>query len=866
MTHRPTPTRPTRRLSWLTLALIACAGLLLSPSASAQDDGPQLLQGDGSTPIKIPRPAPQGDGTEPGAEPGAAPTDTLMGSDGALDIDSNFSPAELDLLTPPTNIKYTIDFRNAPLEDVVKFISALTRRNFIIAATLNAKKPITIISPTPVTAPEAYRAFLTSLSINGLALVRSGSFYKVIEVANLNDHQPDLIGPNGRGDGSDQYVTQIVELQNIDVSQVQPIIEQFKTAAGRVVIYAPTNTAIITDTSGSINRIIDIIRRLDQPSADDERIWVYQVRYAAAAELSGLLTQVFQQEPAAGQGAANNQRRQQQAAKGQQQQVVNAGADAPNVTISQIVPDDRTNKLIIVANERSYERIKRLILKLDIELPDSGRINVVHLENSAATDMAQVLSELTQELQPTDPRQPKAAGGAGAVAAAGAAGDQSPLLQGEVSITANEPTNDLIIVGSPRDFLAVRDVIKVLDRPRKQVFIEAVIMEVSLDRTRNVGMALHGGNVFETSAGDSYLLGRTDLGGLQSLSAAPLFLGAGSTPGLLAAFIGPSIDLGPLEIPATSVILKALQTNTDVNVLSTPTIMTLDNEEAEISVGERIPFIASSGGGGLGGLGALAGQLGNSSQATQAAGALGALGGLGGLGGLGTQIQRVDVALTLTIKPQINEAGYVRLDIKEEIEEVKPGGVELGGPTTRRRNLNTVVMVRDQETVVLGGLIRDAENQSISKVPILGDIPVIGYLFRSTETQIQKQNLLLLLTPYIIESDADKQKILERKMKEREAFLEYFGARDLNYIKHVNYSKKHGLLEQMRQTVSGAEQDQRRRRQTQGLLQLPEREEGIELPEGMIDGYDTGVTEPGAPAGGVIPPPPAPTPAPPPPK
>jgi len=191
----------------------------------------------------------------------------------------------------------------------------------------------------------------------------------------------------------------------------------------------------------------------------------------------------------------------------------------------------------------------------------------------------------------------------------------------------------------------------------------------------------------------------------------------------------------------------------------------------------------------------------------------------------------------LRIKPRSKDSGYVRLESEEEIEEGKPGGVDLGGPTTRRRNLSTVVIVKDQETVVLGGLIRDSENQTVSKVPILGDIPVIGFLFRSTETQIQKQNLLLLLTPYIIEDESDKDKIRQRKLEERQAFLRYFGAKDLNYVRSVNFDKKHGLLEEIHQRVSLAENEERNRRQIEGLLQLPEREEGIELPEGLDDGY-----------------------------
>ena len=207
------------------------------------------------------------------------------------------------------------------------------------------------------------------------------------------------------------------------------------------------------------------------------------------------------------------------------------------------------------------------------------------------------------------------------------------------------------------------------------------------------------------------------------------------------------------------------------------------------------------------------------------------------LSGYGTTIERVDVALTLKIKPQINEGGTVRLDIEEEIEEVKPGGSDIGGPSTRMRNLKTVVVVPDQQTVVLGGLVRDSESQSVSKVPLLGDIPVLGYLFRSTEKTIQKQNLLLMLTPYIIESSADLDKISKRKQEERDEFVSFFGRKDINYVRSVNYDKKHGLLEDIRQSIDSRESELNAIREAQNIVEFNGDDDGIDLPDGFSDGY-----------------------------
>ncbi|OIP43684.1 MAG: type II secretion system protein GspD [Deltaproteobacteria bacterium CG2_30_63_29] len=823
----------------LKIALSVTLWLSCAPLASAQDEA---APGDSEFEAL----EPQGKGSKPGVVKRKKPDDSkaaAAGDDGTgggdagetpgldfgekIDIDDNFGD-DFQPISTPKNTRFTIDFRDADLSDVVKLMSAQTGRNFIIADSLRAGKKITIISPNPVSQVEAYRAFLSALEMNGLTVVKSGKFYKIVDINRGLKEPIEPLLPGQATPQDDSLVTRIIELEQVDIAAIKPVLDQLKSTSGVIVEYPPSNTVIITDTGNSINRMMKVIDRLERTDDDAEKIWIYQVQYADATEIQSLIGQIFDTSDGAPAAGANRRGgRQQQAQQQQAAAAAGAGGGDTDVVISQIVADERTNKLIIVANERSYERIKKLILKLDIELPDSGRINVVHLQNSDATEMAQTLSELSNQLQPTDPRRAPTPQQAAqpAVGAANAA-----LLQGEVSVVANEPTNDLIIVASPRDYLAMKQVIKELDRPRKQVFVEAIILEVSIDRMRSLGVVLHGGDLTDTSEGPAIMAGRTSLNNLNSISPLPLFLDG--APGLLAAFIGPSIDLGGVPIPSMGVLLNALQTNTDVNVLSTPTLMTLDNEEAEISVGERIPFLTSSGSG-LGGLGSALGSANlGGTDLSQAAGLLGGLGGLGS-----SQITRVDVALTLRIKPQINEAGEVRLEIEEEIEEVKPGGADLGGPTTRRRNLKTVVIVSDQQTVVLGGLIRDAETQSVSKVPLLGDIPVVGYLFRSTDTTIQKQNLILMLTPYVIEDDSDLDKIRERKEEERLDFLDYFGRKDLNYVKTVNFDKKHGLLEQLRQSVDSKESEISAVRDAQGILDLRQQDEGIELPEGLDDGY-----------------------------
>lgn len=787
-------------------------------TAFAQDDAvPVQADAKRSQPGVITRTAPVQQESTPEETP-AESSQESKGKDGvgveggvifgeSLDFEQNFGK-DFGVKASPQNLKVTLDFRDAELSDVVKLMSAQTGRNFIVADSLRAGKKITIISPNPVSQSEAYQAFLSALQMNGLTVVPSGKFYKIVELSN-GVKEPI---PASYGDVSiprnDALVTHIARVEHVDVSQIKTVLDQLKTANGAIIEYTAANSLIITDTGSSVNRMLQFIKQMDTDSSDSEKVWVYPVQYASVTDLEKLLGQVFQTSTSGNRNNRNNNR--------------NNNADANNeLRVSQIVGDERTNKLIIVADERSYEKMKRLILKLDVEIPDSGKINVVHLQNSEATEiytaLNQIISDLTSKTGSNNRNNNNN-------------NNSQRTLQGEdISVVASESTNDLIVVASPRDFLAIKNVIKELDRPRRQVFVEAAIMEVSLERTRDLGIAMHGGNVFDTGSGDGYFAGRTELNSLQSLSPAAMFLGSGSTPGFLMALAGPSIEIAGLSIPSIGAVVNALQTNTDVNVLSTPTILTLDNQEAEISVGERIPYITSSSSNYSSLLNGLSGD-----STTSALGSL--------LSGYGTTIERVDVALTLTIKPQINEGGTVRLDIEEEIEEVKPGGSDLGGPSTRMRNLKTVVVVPDQQTVVLGGLVRDSESQSVSKVPLLGDIPVLGYLFRSTETTIQKQNLLLMLTPYIIESSADLDKISKRKQAERDEFVSFFGRKDINYVRSVDYDKKHGLLEDIRQSIDAKEVELNAIREAQSIVEISSEDEGIDLPDGFSDGYTSGST------------------------
>ena len=350
---------------------------------------------------------------------------------------------------------------------------------------------------------------------------------------------------------------------------------------------------------------------------------------------------------------------------------------------------------------------------------------------------------------------------------AAAQGIQNLLFEGEVRINFDRPTNSLIIVSSLKDYQSVRRVIARLDSPRKQVFIEAMILEVTLDKSRELGASFHGAKPFSIPGLDDQSLA---VGGLNP--AKTLFPAGALTETMLAGVLGPVLDpdeaknLGAastatLDIPSFGVLIKALQTNSDVDVLSNPHILIMNNEDGEISVGSRVPFPVSTFG--LGG--------------GAAPGGAAPIPGFGGLNSFFPNVQREKVALELKITPHVNEHDMVRLEVDEKISELAPGASNLG-PSTSERTAKTIVVAKDQQTILIGGLMSDKMINSVTKVPLLGDIPILGFFFRSSTKKIVKTNLIIALTPYVISDMSDLRRVLEKKMKERREFIERYGGQD----------------------------------------------------------------------------------------
>jgi general secretion pathway protein D len=682
---------------------------------------------------------------------------------------SNIKPFETGIQYNPVspNARVTFNLEDADLPELVRLMSQITGRSFILPSKARSIKA-TVYAPTKVTAAEAYQAFLSILELNGMALVPSGRYYKIVESGRVEGRAVPLYTTEEAVPIGDRYVTRLQAVKNIAAEDASQLLERFKSGDGSLTAYAPTNMLIMTDTGTNIRRMLRILDVIDV-TRTGEQIWVEPVHHATATDLAQRLSDLFDvgKDPKA-----------KDAKKPAPGTATIGGGEA---RLTKVLADERTNSLIIVATEQAYLRILEMLKQLDASMEGEGKIHVHHLQHSSAEEVANTLTNL--------------------VGKGGDKKDTGSVFEGKVAITAHKASNALVVTSSAHDFAALRSVINMLDSERKQVFIEAVIMDLTVNRSSSLGVAYHGGIPNSPTENAISVLGFNagkTIGGLVGAAGSGEFL-----TGLAVGVQGPNISetaIG-LSIPAFGVALHAMAASGEANVLSTPHLIASDNVEAEISVGENVPLQTSAVGGVGSNLGALSGLLGAGAQGlNNPASSAALLGGLGGLGGFGGTVPRQDVGTTVTITPHLNEANEIRLEIAEEISSAGPPEQtgNLGVRSISRTKAKTEVVVRDQHTVVIGGLMRDQVTTSQSKVPILGDMPLLGALFRSTEKSKVKKNLLLFLTPYVIRSPADLRAIYERKMRERQEFVDrYFVFSDGEYEAPVDYSRTRGLLGEM---------------------------------------------------------------------
>jgi len=712
-----------------------------------------------------PTPAPGGAAVPGLGGPGGAAVPGKPGAAGGL---TQFEPGvEFEPKSPDYRVAFSLE--DADLTEIVRVIGQLTGKRFIFGGKIRNIKA-TVYSPQKVTVAEAYQAFLSILETNGLTVIPHGRFLKIVETGGIsNQVTPTYVAGQG-APAEDRYVTRIQRLAHVSADEVAAVLAHFKTKEGDITVYAPGNLLIITDTGANIQRMMGIVEDVDVGSASDQ-IWIEPIHYASAADVAARIEELFDVKAANAPAAAGG------GAK--------ANPSGRDLHVSKIIADARTNSVVIVATEHAYLRILEIIKRLDVPQTGEGEIHVLPLQHADAVDMTKTLNEIIT--------------GAGAGAAPGTTGaaprpaGSAPagVFEAGVKVSADKATNSIVITSSLRDYAQLRAVVDRLDLPRRQVFIDAVVLDLSVNSTNTFGVSFHAADTVPTGSYGNSLL----YGGLNPLNTISL-PDPTQLQGLALGVRGPGIPgsanlLGTgLTIPAFGTIINALASSGYADVLSTPHILATDNEDAEINVGQNIPLQTNSGFSGLGG---------SSGGAAGAAGALGALGSMGALGGAGAS--RTDVGTKIKIKPHLNESNEVRIELTEEISEagVPQGG--LGVVPITKRNAQTKLVVRDQQTVIIGGLMRSLVNHSETKIPILGDIPVLGALFRTTTDTTQKTNLILILTPFIIREQSDLRTIFERKMQERQEFLDrYFVFEGVDYQPPHDWNHSYGLIDDIRQS------------------------------------------------------------------
>lgn len=591
--------------------------------------------------------------------------------------------------------KATINQKETDIGVFIEMVSRLTGKTFIVDPRVRNKK-ITVISQHEMDEDEIFALFLSVLKVHQFSAVKTGGIYKIEQLQTAKQDSVEVYTEGEKYSG-DQLVTRVIKVDNVDVSMLVPLLRTLIPQQGHMAMYKPTNVIVIHDSSANLERIVKIIRKIDKES--NEEIEVIELEHASATEVVRILESLEKQ---------NNGNKK-------------ASANKPK-----FVADERTNSILLSANEKSSIRLRALIAQLDSPAKNSGNTKVRHLRYAKAEDLATLLEGVADTLG-TDDGKKKGGNRRGS----------SKLY----SIKAHAETNSLVITAPPDIMNAFDSVINQLDIRRQQVHVEAIIVEVSESLNKELGVqwASDKGIINYTNTSPSItgiLAGVLTNQGITTGSTITVNNPNGSTtttePGNSGGDNGQGIAtaisgltgalLGFSNGKSWAGLLKVLATDTGSNVLSTPSLTTLDNQEATISIGQEIPVITGS-------------QLGN------------------GNANPFQSVNRLDVGIKLKITPQINEGNAVVLEIEQEVSGI--AGSTAVDIITNKRQINTTVLVNSGQTIVLGGLIDNDVQESEQKIPILGDIPWLGRLFSSTATAKRKTNLMVFIRPTII-NDTDE--------------------------------------------------------------------------------------------------------------
>jgi len=576
----------------------------------------------------------------------------------------------------------TLNLKDADIGALISTVAEVTHRNFVVDPRVKGK--VTVISSRPMDSDEVYQVFLSILKVHGFAAIPSGAVTKIVPDVNAKqDNIPTATDRNtGRGD---EMVTRVVEVKNVAAAQLVPILRPLIPQQGHLAAYPATNVLVISDRAANVERLVTIIRRIDQVS--DSEIEVIPLQHASAAEVVRVLNSL---ERAPGAGKAPR-----------------GGGEGQAV----LVADERTNSVLLGGDRSDRLRLRVIISHLDTPLDAGGNTTVVYLNYAEAKDLVPVLTGVGKKIE-------------------GETQGKISAPKGEFDIQADEAMNALVITAPPDVMRTIKRVITELDVRRAQVLVDAIIAEVSMNTARELGVqwvfsGLNSGNGVSP-------------GGLINFT---------NTGNNIADVINSAVDVangGTIPTPAGNVLLgggkfdkndnfnylaviNMLASDSNTNILSTPTLVTLDNEEAEIIIGQNVPFVTGS-----------FTSTGAGNDATNPF----------------QTIQRQDVGLTLKLKPQINEGDALKLNIEQEVSSIAPSVAGASDIITNKRSIKTSVMVGDGNVVVLGGLIEKQTGESVQKVPLLGDLPGIGALFRSKAGNVTKTNLMVFIHPVILRDSA----------------------------------------------------------------------------------------------------------------
>ncbi|MEM1141011.1 MAG: type II secretion system secretin GspD [Pseudomonadota bacterium] len=648
---------------------------------------------------------------------------------------------------------YTVNLKETDIQELIKFVAEVTDTIIVVDPAVKGK--VKVVSSSPVSADELYDLFLAILDVHGYTAVRSGGVVRIIQNKDARSASVP-VADSVRGLGNnDEYVTQVLRLDNISAAKLIPVLRPLVPQQAHMAAYAPSNAIIISDAASNIARIRDIIERMDQSAVQETDVIV--LRYAVAEDVVRMLEKL------------------------NASQAKNSGGEVEVL----LVPDKRTNSVLVTGDELQRARMGRLISYVDTPLEQTGNVKVVYLEYAEATVTAEVLTRVMQNISKLDQTE--------------GSGNRNNASS-NATIEADEGTNSLIITADADEMAALEAVIQRLDIRRAQVLVEAIIVEVAAIDGQDLGLqwlfanddGFYGSNI------------QNNDGTLGNIGGAILPAPAGDTTGssggtttgdfnvgslaaALAGTAGTTLGWGVVgDDLSMTVILTALQEQTNTNILSTPSLLMLDNQEASLTVGQNVPFITGS----FTNTGANAGAT-NPFQT----------------------IERQNVGINLTVTPQINSGDSVVLEIQQEVNSLTNAvtTVDASDIITNERQIQTKVLAADGRVVVLGGLIQDDVQQVEQRVPVLGSIPILGRLFRNDGVSVTRNNLLIFIRPTIIREDADlagatAQKyryIREQQQKQRKAGLPFYDDGEIPVL--PDWEQQILQLEKIRDDIRGSQ-------------------------------------------------------------